>query len=77
MQLPANAAAREMERLRSVNRDIDEQIRVLREKQLEHSELIGNLSHVAEWTLAPGPDLEPEPDPDPEEQVDPEPEEEP
>ncbi|WP_449280434.1 hypothetical protein [Leucobacter sp.] len=71
MQYPANAAAREIERLRSVNRDIDEQIRVLREKQLENSELIGNHSQVAEWTVEPGPDPEPA-----SEVVDPEAEEE-
>ena len=49
MSIPANAAAEEMVRLRSVNADIDEQIRVLREMQLANSEVVGNLSHVAQW----------------------------
>lgn len=89
MKLPNNAAAMEIVRLRGINNDIDEQMRVLREHQMNNSELIGNFSHVAEWIddspapeppieETPEPELEPPveeiPDPEPEPESDPDPE---
>lgn len=54
MATPVNAAAKEVERLRRLNLDLDEQIRVLRDTQLANSEVIGNLSHIAVWEEAEG-----------------------
>lgn len=62
---PTNAAAIEIERRRSENRDIDTQIATLREKQNENSETIGILSNVATWEAVP--EVIPEPEPEPEE----------
>lgn len=49
VRLPTNAAAEEVRRLRSVNLDLDEQMRTLRETQMNNSELIGLLSGSATW----------------------------
>lgn len=49
MSIPMNAAAEEIQRLRGVNGDIDEQIAELQRTQLRNAEVIGNLSHVAVW----------------------------
>ena len=46
---PDNAAAREVERLRSWNADLDEQIEVLMATKLENAENIGLLLTVANW----------------------------
>lgn len=48
-KLPDNAAAREVARLRGINADLDEQIRVLMEKKIENAERVGLLSNVANW----------------------------
>lgn len=66
---PSNGAAEEVNRLRSVNNDIEQQIKELRDTQLRNSETIGNLSMVAQWSSAgepidPGVDLTPEPEPE-------------
>ena len=79
-KIPANAAAVEVQRLRGVNTDILEQIRVLHETRDRNSETIGILEHSATWqdviiVEEPAP-VEPEPEPEPE-PVEPEPEEEP
>lgn len=49
IKTPANAAAAEVQRLRSVNTDILEQIRVLHETRDRNSETIGVLEHAAIW----------------------------
>lgn len=49
VRIPANAAARDVRRMREENLDLEEQILVLRTKQLENSEMMGQLSHIAEW----------------------------
>lgn len=46
---PDNAAAREVERLRSWNADLDEQISTLMATKLENAENIGLLLTVANW----------------------------
>lgn len=46
---PANAAAIEVVRLRSVNNDIDTQIAELRRAQGRNSEIIGALDLTAQW----------------------------
>lgn len=75
MKTPTNAAARDILARKSIIADIDEQIRVLRETQLEHSEIIGSLGAIATWADTP---TEPEPELPPEEPiVNPEPEPEP
>ena len=70
MEIPANAAAREIARLRDINKDVETQIRELRDRQLENSEMIGALSPSAEWGEPPAPEPEPEPEPE----LEPEPE---
>ena len=64
-KLPANAAATEIVRLRSINADIDEQLRVLRETKMGNSEIIGNLGTLATWEdedsyVTPGPEQAPD-----------------
>lgn len=49
-KIPDNVAAREVERLRSWNNDLDEQINELMAKKLENAENIGLLLTVANWT---------------------------
>ena len=49
IKTPANAAASEVVRLRSVNTDILEQIRILHETRDRNSETIGVLEHAAVW----------------------------
>lgn len=46
---PVNAAAIEIDRLRSINSDIDEQIIQLRNVQSKNSEIIGALDLTAQW----------------------------
>lgn len=63
IKVPTNAAAEEVRRLRGVNDDIDEQMRVLRQTQMTNSELIGLFSERATWDEIPdpaAPALEPE-----------------
>lgn len=55
IKLPTNAAAEEVRRLREVNIDIEEQMRVLRQTQMTNSELIGLLSERATWDEIPDP----------------------
>lgn len=64
IRLPANAAAEEVRRRREENVDLEDQIRVLRSKQLENSEIIGTLGNVATWTEVP-PTAPEEPAPEP------------
>lgn len=49
MKRPANAAAEEIARLTSINNDIDEQVRVLRESQGRNGTIIEQLGPLAEW----------------------------
>lgn len=74
IKVPTNAAAEEVRRLRGVNSDIDEQMRILRQSQMTNSELIGLLSERATWEEIPDPSLEgeAEPEPEPVPDVDPE-----
>lgn len=53
VKTPDNVAAREVERLRSWNNDLDEQISVLMAKELENAENIGLLLTVANWVEEP------------------------
>ena len=46
---PVNAAAIEIDRLRSISSDIDEQIIQLRNVQSKNSEIIGALDLTAKW----------------------------
>ena len=66
-KIPLNAEAREIARMRDVNKDIETQVEELRDRQLENSEMIGALNPSAEWTEPPAP--EPLPDPEVPEQT--------
>lgn len=67
MKIPVNAEAREIARLRDVNKDIEGQIQELRARQLENSEMTGALNPRAEWADPPAPEPDPEPEvPEPE-----------
>ena len=80
---PANASAREIVRLRSINADLSEQKRVLTEREHANLETIGALAWSAIWAdgstgngIESPPEVappvlrpEPEPEPEPEEQA--------
>ncbi len=61
MQIPANAAAETVARLRSVNNDIETQVSELRGAQERNEETIAALEPVAEWSEIPDP-IEEEPE---------------
>lgn len=71
-QIPTNSAAIEVRRRQEENTSLEEQIRVLRDAQLQNSEMIGMLSAHAQW--APSTSDVPA-EPEPEVPAEPEPEE--
>lgn len=58
MLIPANPAAEQVARLRSVNEDITSQIDALEKSKLSNAQIIEAFDPISEWTELPDPEPE-------------------